>query len=622
MKKNTLSIVFTGLFGLGISLTPLHAQTGPVVVPIENDTANQLETFYSQNGGRSQFPQITQDVAQAFLAAEDAVVAGDFATARVLIDEIIAQYPFTSAAWSGATFPTGLNLGRPAGYYGIRMLDEITRQGLANQGKKSQPLTLTIVTVDCAVGFQPTNTERTETREVSHTINPLIEDNDYFVLRQGAQLLQQYMHALTSGEQHLQLRFVTEEETCAAVSSPRPTGRWIGLNNTAALLNNLSDAVKDSSDMYWLVYPSNIPEDPEFTGFEFISSATNRFEERMVFMMDDRWILKKPLHLGTGDTSEIERRLYHPQWMQHEYFHHLFLREFPEFELEKTSHQWFSATNWPADFTRPPGREADYYAEAVNKRFYDASPSVSERFNYSKFANKPVKLYTGSNYSDLAWGLAQGTHGFGDVRQSPVGNDAISSIEIAQGYLVELCEHSAGGGACKTYSTSTPQIEGLLNNGASHIEVKTVSSLNVAGQYVRSPILNNWHYVTLEQTADKIWWTNRAGIRCELSWSNGTKLMASSSCPYGEREIDVVVNQDGGIAAIKILNETYTRQGEQAITVVTDRSANEITDAESGGNSGGGTFDSLKFLLVIFGGASLWLRRKAIKNKITRRFAK
>ena len=106
------------------------------------------------------------------------------------------------------------------------------------------------------------------------------------------------------------------------------------------------------------LYPSSIPEGENFKGLELISGATNRFEGRMVWMIDDRWILKRPPQLGDGVYTELERRLYLPQWVQHEYFHHLFLAAFPEFELEATSHQWFNLSNWPEDFEG--SREADY----------------------------------------------------------------------------------------------------------------------------------------------------------------------------------------------------------------------------------------------------------------------
>ena len=564
MKKYT-RIALAGLLGLGTGLMVITAQAqstdGSVVEPIQGNTSAQIESFYAQNGGRGEFPQITQDVIQAVMTAEDRVTAGDFAGARAIVDQFIDQYPFSDGAWGGATYPGGLNLGRPAGHASMRMLDEITRQGLANQGKESQPLTMTIVTSDCAEGFQPTTPERTDRIPVSHTLDPLIEANNYRVMRQGAQLFQQYIHAITDGERHLQLQFVPQNEMCTIVNSPT-TGRWIGANNTTEMLAALPEHVKDSTDLYWFVYPSNIPETPVFEGFEFISSATNRYQDRMVFMMDDRWILKKPLHLGTGTTSEVERRLYHPQWMQHEYFHHLFLSEFSEFRLEATSHSWFNLANWPDDFERPPSREADYYSEAVNKRFYGATPSAAERLTYSDFDGKAVKLYAGSNFSGAAWSIDSGTTPLHMLSTSPVGNDRMSSIEIPPGFSVKLCVHSGGGGTCQTYTRSVAQLEAPMNNAVSHIEVEKidVNGVVLAGNYVRSPILNRWHIVDVVQENDEIWWTNNAGIRCPLSWVGG-RLITDPSCPYGEREIGVEQDSDGHVTGIRINGELYAYQG-------------------------------------------------------------
>ena len=144
MQKYT-RIALAGLLGFGTGLMVFTAQAqstnGPVVEPIQGNTSAQIESFYAQNGGRGEFPQITQDVIQAVMTAEDRVTAGDFAGARAIVDQFLDQYPF-DGPWNGATYPSGLNLGRPAGHASMRMLDEITRQGLANQGKESQPLSL------------------------------------------------------------------------------------------------------------------------------------------------------------------------------------------------------------------------------------------------------------------------------------------------------------------------------------------------------------------------------------------------------------------------------------------------------------------------------------------------
>ncbi len=92
--------------------------------------------------------------------------------------------------------------------------------------------------------------------------------------------------------------------------------------------------------------------------------------------------MRKPAHLGTGPYSEIERRLYLPQWFQHEFMHHLY-RSWPEFELEKTSHSWFNRFTWPEDFV---GQfEPDYYSESLNKRLLTATPSLGEGLSLPEF---------------------------------------------------------------------------------------------------------------------------------------------------------------------------------------------------------------------------------------------
>jgi hypothetical protein len=98
------------------------------------------------------------------------------------------------------------------------------------------------------------------------------------------------------------------------------------------------------------------------------------------FIIDDRWLVRKPPHIGTGEYSSIERSAYLPQWLQHEYFHHLF-RTYPEFGLEDTPHQWFDLGTWPPDFVGL--YEADYFHEALVKRLQTATPplNVSQRYS-------------------------------------------------------------------------------------------------------------------------------------------------------------------------------------------------------------------------------------------------
>jgi len=192
-----------------------------------------------------------------------------------------------------------------------------------------------------------------------------------------------------------------------------------------------------------------------------------------------------------------------------------------------------------------------------------SEPSIAATFNdvassakvYTT-SDKPVKVYTGSNYTGTVWQIGQGTTRLFMLQNSPVGNDSISSIEIPQGYSVKLCTDGGGGGVCKTYTKSVAQLESPMYNSVSHIEI----GINIGGNYLRKPVLNNWHIVNIEQDNNTLWWTNKAGIRCPLRWV-GNQLMPDASCPYGERAIGVEYGSNGGITGIRINGETYDFQG-------------------------------------------------------------
>ena len=72
---------------------------------------------------------------------------------------------------------------------------------------------------------------------------------------------------------------------------------------------------------------------PEFEDDEFITGGMGADDKGgPLFIADDLWFVRKPYHLGEGVYSDIERRAYLPQWMQHEFYHHLY-RIYPEFRL-------------------------------------------------------------------------------------------------------------------------------------------------------------------------------------------------------------------------------------------------------------------------------------------------
>ena len=169
---------------------------------------------------------------------------------------------------------------------------------------------------------------------------------------------------------------------------------------------------------------------------------------------------------------------------------------------------------------------------------------------------KAIKLYADSNYSGTAWSIGPGITPLNMLLTSPVGNDNVSSIDIPRGYSVKVCTNIGGGGVCETYTQSVAQLDSLMNDSVSHIEV----GIAVAGSYVRTPAMNDWHMVSIVQDNNQLLWTNKAGISCPLSWVD-SKLMADVSCPYGESEIGIEEDSDLGVTGIRINGEVYDYRG-------------------------------------------------------------
>ena len=96
-------------------------------------------------------------------------------------------------------------------------------------------------------------------------------------------------------------------------------------------------------------------------------------------------------------------------------------------------------------------------------------------FTWTVEAAPVVTFYRDFDYAGVSWQVTEGVYDFNAVSNSPVGNDAISSIEIDPGYTVRVCQDSNGGGICNTYTSSVPQLF-ILNDQISHIEITTGSS--------------------------------------------------------------------------------------------------------------------------------------------------
>jgi hypothetical protein len=197
-------------------------------------------------------------------------------------------------------------------------------------------------------------------------------ENDYCLVRQTLDLFSKYVKAITVGELVVAIEFVELPDLCLPVDVSN-TQPYFALGSMVPVFEGLSDEINNNTDWFWILYPSHVPEFPTFDDEAFITGGMGADAKGgPVFISDDKWLVRKPAHLGTGDMNDIERRVYLPQWLQHEFFHHLY-RIYPELNLEVDGHDWFNQDFWPDDFE---GQfEPDYYAETLHKRLQiDCAP--------------------------------------------------------------------------------------------------------------------------------------------------------------------------------------------------------------------------------------------------------
>lgn len=348
-------------------------------------TDAQLELFYGAHGGPDAFSEGYRTVVEAMLRAEDEVFRGDFDAAGARIAAVWAERPYGDASWSGlGTGANGTNVGDPPAYYGLRMLEQIVAdQAAVDTAPATATAVLKVILVGCAEGPLPKSWAELQAGTGAiekRTLDPAVLADDYALVRQSLKLWQRYVLAATDGRLSIALDIVELPDTCAPTISEASPFRIARIGSTASVFDALGSS--NDADWYWIVYPSMVPEEyPDFTTTEFISGGMGVAPNGGPLLLgDDRWLTRKPPHLGDGPYTEVERRVYLPQWMMHEHFHH-FLREWPDFGLEASGHQWFDRSTWPADFV---GRfEPDYYTEALNKRLKGASPPMHIRLRYA-----------------------------------------------------------------------------------------------------------------------------------------------------------------------------------------------------------------------------------------------
>jgi len=368
------------------SVNPKAPVARPSVVPPD------LALEFLEPYGVANFSAHHVQALQTFLAVEDHYRTGQYGLAQAKLDALWSQYPAGTSAWGALPVkPFGINIGSPPGYYGLRMLTDMVDWRLASGvtgDVAPRSVRLTVLLVGETTGIEPTSLADLSNGTgvaVTHTLEPKLLANDHFVVQQSLRLFEDYVFAATEGNLSVDTHVLHLPQVSLPVQANLLPGgsKFAGLSDASEVFDHVSDEDIEATDWWWVLYPSHVPEQyRDFAGAEFITGGMSTGPDNLspYFIIDDRWLIRKPPHIGTGPMTQVERRAYLPQWLQHEFFHHLF-RTYPEFGLETTPHQWFDPANWPSDFVGQ--YEADYYHEALVKRLQTATPPMHVKLRYA-----------------------------------------------------------------------------------------------------------------------------------------------------------------------------------------------------------------------------------------------
>lgn len=202
---------------------------------------------------------------------------------------------------------------------------------------ESGTLTMTAVVAPCASVRRPTKDGGSETVDLD--IDPDILADDARVLHQSTALFRRWVQTITAGLQ-VELE-VVELSECTTVDYTDDGSTIVSYPDATGMVDQVDGDIADRTDFWWVVAPSGVPGDGSGYDRHFITGGMGVYGAALpLFLSDDAWFLRKPEHLGQGAYSDVERRVYQPQWFQHEFMHHVY-RTWPEYELEVVPHQWF-----------------------------------------------------------------------------------------------------------------------------------------------------------------------------------------------------------------------------------------------------------------------------------------
>jgi hypothetical protein len=507
---------------------PIHAQN------VLCD-ATTVPDFFDCYGGPSAFGTHSVAAVTTFIEADNALQAGNYAQAKVLVDNLFNTYPRGNNVWWNIfNDPNGANVGTPHAYYGLRMIEDMIEHGLhPNPTVQAKKVHMKIVMVGCSEGIQPTTELELQNGTgpfVTHVIDPKLKESNFRIVKQSFDFFSRYVTAITKGSLVVEVEMVELDTLCLPVSVST-TLPHLAYSTVEPVWDALTTEAKDSTDWWWILYPSHVPEFPTFDDEAFITGGMGADSKGgPVFIIDDKWIVRKPAHLGAGIYSDIERRIYLPQWLQHEFFHHLY-RIYPELNLEVNGHDWFDQSFWPSDFD---GQfETDYYAESLHKRLQvNCTPLATKlitrvqddlqaqfgTFSMDELVGGPYALdnilnpwhegdiikdankYYWKNKANVRWEVIPN---FAEGRLE-TGNDA---PYLGQDFFIDLYktvegDHIPGAVALK--------YQGEFYKKRFHL-IRASAPMEIAlGLFERVPKVNTQHTGNIIKTAGKFYWENNA----------------------------------------------------------------------------------------------------------------
>jgi hypothetical protein len=356
------------------------------------------------------FAQISRDALNTLITVEDAYWSDRPAEAMAALTGFWQKHPPSGPAWNQTGSPTPeVFIGSPSCYYALRMWTDIVEWKIASLDQPrvaAKPLHWTIVLVGIGEGREPATQiqlERGEGEIVERKLDKRLLKDKHRIIKQSTRLFREYVKAISGGRVEVKLEILSRPALRVPLDTPKAgpgERRFAGLAAKAfgKIWKEVPDKVLQKTDWWWVLYPSHVPEQhQDFRQAEFVTGGMGAGPDGAspCFVIDDRWLLRKPPHLGVGDWHEEERRAYLPQWLQHEFFHYLF-RIYPDFELEKSAHQWFDLAKWPEDFV---GHfEGDYYHQALHKRLTSAELPLHIGMRH---APPPAKLFRNLTTDDL-----------------------------------------------------------------------------------------------------------------------------------------------------------------------------------------------------------------------------